>query len=131
MPMSMTKGRTIMQKDKEKGKVTSNHRPVTCLPLVCKLLPGVIAEVYGFLDANFLLPQDKKDAGEQIKSRGTNSLMFIDQMILREVNMRKQNLSVTCIDYRKAYDMVGKEFSKVTPCHYFYLLWVCYHLYIS
>ena len=99
--------------------------------MVCKLLPGVIAEVYGFLDANFLLPQDKKDAGEQIKSRGTNSLMFIDQMILREVNTRKQNLSVTCIDYRKAYDMVGKEFSKVTPCHYFYLLWFCYHLYIS
>ena len=104
MPMWMTKGKTIMQKDKEKGKVTSNHRPVACLPLVCKLLTGVIAEVYGFLDTNLLLPQEQKACRR--KSRGTNSLMFIDQMILREVKMRKQNLPVACIDYKKAYDMV-------------------------
>ena len=33
----MTKGRTIlMQKDNEKGKVMSNCRPLTCLPLVWK-----------------------------------------------------------------------------------------------
>ena len=59
--MWMTKGRTIlMQKDKEKGKAASNYRPITYLPLVWKLLAGVIAEeVYGFLDTNLLLPQDK------------------------------------------------------------------------
>ena len=56
MPMWMTKGRTIlMQKDKEKGKEASNYRPITCLPLVWKLLTGVIEEdVYGFLDTNLL-----------------------------------------------------------------------------
>ena len=57
--MWMTKGRTIlMQKDKEKGKAASNYRTITCLPLVWKLLTGVIAkEVYGFFDTNLLLPQ--------------------------------------------------------------------------
>ena len=38
-----------MQKDKEKGKAVSNYRLITCLPLVWKLLTGVIVEeVYGF-----------------------------------------------------------------------------------
>ena len=58
VPISMTKRRTILMqnRDKEKGKATSNYRPITCLPLVWKLLAGVIAEnVYGFLDTNSLL----------------------------------------------------------------------------
>ena len=32
--------------------------------------------------------------------------MFIDKMIMREVKMRMQNLSMTWIDYKNAYDMV-------------------------
>ena len=58
VPISMTKRRTILMqnRDKEKGKAASNYRPITCLPLVWKLLVGVIAEdVYGFLDTNSLL----------------------------------------------------------------------------
>ena len=49
MPMWMTRERTkLMQKDKEKSKAASNYRPSTCLPLVWKLLTGVITEeVYG------------------------------------------------------------------------------------
>ena len=94
-----------MQKDKEKGKSARNYRPITCLPLVWKLLTGLIAgEVYGFLDTNFLLPQEQK--GCRKKSRGTNDLLFIDKMIMREVKMRKQNLLMAWIDYRKAYDVV-------------------------
>ena len=42
-----------------KGQGSSNYRPITCLSLVWKLLIGVISEeVYGFLDANLLLPQE-------------------------------------------------------------------------
>ena len=40
------------------------------------------------------------------KSRETNDLLFIDKIIMREVKMRKQNLSMAWIDYKKAYDMV-------------------------
>ena len=49
MPMWMTRERTkLIQKDKEKSKAASNYRPSTCLPLVWKLLTGVITEeVYG------------------------------------------------------------------------------------
>ena len=77
-----------MRKDKEKGKAASNYRPITCLPLVWKLVTGVIAEeVYGFLDTNLLLPQEQK--GCRRKYRGTIDLLFIDKMIMREVKMRK------------------------------------------
>ena len=106
VPMWMTKGRTIlMQKDKEKGKAASNYRTITCLPLVWKLLTGVIAEeVYGFLDTNLLLRQEQE--GYRRKSRGVNDLLFIDKMLMREVKMRKRKLSMTLIDYKKAYDRV-------------------------
>ena len=77
--MWITKGRNIlMEKNKEKGKAASNYRPITCLPLVQKLLTGVIAEeVYGFLDTNLLLSQEQK--GCRRKSRGANDLLFIDK----------------------------------------------------
>ena len=77
--MWITKGRNIlMEKNKEKGKAVSNYRPITCLPLVQKLLTGVIAEeVYGFLDTNLLLSQEQK--GCRRKSRGANDLLFIDK----------------------------------------------------
>ena len=51
-----------------------------------------------------LLPQEQK--GCMRKSRETNDLLFIDKIIMREVKMRKQNLSMAWIDYKKAYDMV-------------------------
>ena len=76
------------EKEKEKGKAASNYRPITCLPLVWKLLTGVIAEeIYGFLDTDLLLPQEQKGCWR--KSRRTNDLLFIDKMIMTEVKMRK------------------------------------------
>ena len=94
-----------MWKDKERGKAASNYRPITCLPLVWTLITGVTAEeVHGFLDINLLLSQEQK--GCRRKSRGTNDLLFIDKMIMRQVKTRKRNLSMAWIDYKKAYDMV-------------------------
>ena len=52
MPSSLTRGGTLLlQKDKSKGKVASNYKPITCLPLMWKLLAGVIADqIYAHLD---------------------------------------------------------------------------------
>ena len=44
---------------------------------------------------DLLLPQEQGCSG---KSRGTNDLLFIDKMVMREVKMRKQNLSMAWID---------------------------------
>ena len=48
----LTRGRTsLLQKDKSKGNVARNSRPITCLLIMWKLLAGVIADqIYGHLD---------------------------------------------------------------------------------
>ena len=61
-PKWLTKGRpALLQKDKRKGNIASNYRPITCLPLMWKLLLGVIADlIYGHLNQQKLLPKEEK-----------------------------------------------------------------------
>ena len=40
------------------------------------------------------------------EEKGTIDLLFINKIMLREVQTRKKNLAVAWIDYKKAYDMV-------------------------
>ena len=106
IPNWMTEGRTVLiMKDKNKGTIASNYRPITCLPLMWKLLTGLIAEeMYEFLEKNDLLPQEQK--GGRKKCRGTADQLYIDQMVLKEVKRRKRNVAMAWVDYKKAYDMV-------------------------
>ena len=62
VPSWLTKGRTpLLQKDKSKGNIASNYRPITFLPLIWKLLTGVIADqIYGHLDQQNLLSEEQK-----------------------------------------------------------------------
>ena len=59
VPSWLTRGRTLLlQKDKSKGNVASNCRPITCLPLMWKLFTIVIADqIYAHLDHEKLLPE--------------------------------------------------------------------------
>ena len=106
MPNWLTRGRTsLLQKDKNKGNVASNYRPITCLPLMWKLLTGVIADqMHAHLDQEKLLPEEQK--GCRKGSRGTNDLLDIDRAVIKEVKSRNTNLAMAWIDYQKAYDMV-------------------------
>ena len=43
------------------GNVASNYIPITCLPLMWKLLTGVITDqIYAHLDPEKLLPEEQK-----------------------------------------------------------------------
>ena len=72
VPCWLTKGRTaLLHKDKSQGNIASNYRPLTCLPLMWKLLLGVIADqIYGHLNQEKLLPEEQE--GCRKRSRGTN-----------------------------------------------------------
>ena len=107
VPSWLTRGRTsLLQKDKSKGNVASNNRPMTCLPLMWKLLTGVIADqIYAHLDQEKLLPEEQKGCRKK-GSRGTNDLHYIDGSVIKEVKSRNKNLGMAWIDYKKAYDMV-------------------------
>ena len=98
VPGWLTRGRTsLLQKDKSKGNVASNYRPITCLPLMWKLLTGAIADqIYAYLDQERLLPEEQKGCREG--SRGTNDLLYIDRAVIIEVKSRNKNLAMAWID---------------------------------
>ena len=62
IPKWMTTGKTILcQKDPGKGNAVNNYRPISCLPLMWKLMTGIIANsVYEYLEMYNLLPVEQK-----------------------------------------------------------------------
>ena len=64
VPEWMVRGRTVLiQKDTAKGAQASNYRPIACLPMMWKLLTGVMGEkLYHHLERNGLLrdPEELK-----------------------------------------------------------------------
>ena len=112
VPGWMTYGHTILcQKDVSKGNAVENCRPITCHPLMRKLLTGIIAEeMYTYLEWENLLPNEQK--GCKLKSRGTKGQLFIDKKVLKDCRKRHTNLAMAWIDYKKAYDLVPHSWIK-------------------
>ena len=105
-PQWMTTGRTVLiPKDPRKGNIPSNYRPITCLPIMYKIMTAMISEcVFDHLSSNNVLPWEQKGCGK--KSRGTKDQLILDKSIMKDSKERKTNLVMGWIDYRKAYDMV-------------------------
>ena len=106
VPVWMTTGKTVLcVKDVSKGSLVSNFRSITCLPLLWKLLTGVMADsIYDHLDKENILPNEQK--GCIRGTRGTKDQLIIDKMIIKNCKRRKTNLAMAWIDYKKAFDMV-------------------------
>ena len=98
----------LIQKDPNKGTAPNNYRPITCLPMMWKILTVQIREKnYYSLTSRRLFPDEQK--GCRKGSRGTAELLYIDQHILNESKIRRINLAMTWIDYKKAYDMLPQS----------------------
>ena len=94
-----------MPERSDKGNAVDNFRPISCLPLLWKLMTGIIAEsMYGILESNNILPNEQK--GCKRESRGTKDQLLIEKMVLKDCKRRHTNLAMPWIDYRKALDMV-------------------------
>ena len=106
VPTWMTTGRTILcVKDISKGNAADNYRPISCLPLMWKVLTGIAADhIYTCLEGAKLFPDEQK--GCKRKARGTKNHLLMDKTIIKNCKRRHTNLSIAWIDYRKAYDMV-------------------------
>ena len=106
VPEWMTKGKTtLIQKDPSKGTAPNNYGPITCLPMIWKILTAQIREkIYYLLTSRGLFPDEQK--GCRKGSGGTAELIYIDQHILNERKIRRKNLAIAWIDYKKAYDIV-------------------------
>ena len=102
----MTEGCTVLiMKDKSKGTVVGNYRPIDCLPLMWKLLTSIFSEaIYGHFSCQELLSNEQK--GCRKNSRRANDQLLIDKAIMKNCLRRLTNLSMEWLDYSKAYDMV-------------------------
>ena len=89
IPEWFTIGRTtLILKDKEKGNIASNFRPITCLPLMWKLCIGIMGDgLYNHLEEKRLLPEEQK--GCRKKSRGTRDQLLIDKMVISNCKRRQ------------------------------------------
>ena len=121
VPDWMTKGKTtLIQKDPSKGTAPNNYRPITCLPIIWKILTAQIRErIYYSLISRGLLPNEQK--GCRKGSRGTAELLYIDKQILNESKNRRKNLAMAWIDYKQEYDMVPQSW--IINCLKMYKIW--------
>ena len=109
VPKWMIKGKTtLIQNDLSKGTAPNNYRPITCQPMMWKILTGQIKEeIYYSLTSRELFPEERKGCCKG--SRRTVEILYIDQHILKESKTRRKNLAMAWIDYKKAYDIVPKS----------------------
>ena len=100
-----THGCTLLcQSDARKGNAVENYRPITCIPLLWKLLIVVIAEgIYDHLKQEKLLSEEQK--GCRRGSRGTKNQILISKTVLKDCK-KHTNLPMAWIDHKKVYDFV-------------------------
>ena len=76
----MTFGKTVLcQKDLIKGSADDNYRPISCLPMMWKLMTGMLAE-------EMYIPSEQK--GYCKGSCGTKDPLLIDKTVLRNGKKR-------------------------------------------
>ena len=102
----LTYGRTVLrQKDITKVNAVVNYGPFSCLPLMWKLLAGIIAEhLYSFSEEEKILPGEQK--GLKRNSGGTKDQVLLNKAVLRDCKRRSTNLAMAWIDYRMVYDKI-------------------------
>ena len=85
VPEWMLKARTVLiQKDPAKGTVSSNYKPIACLPLMWKLLTGIFVDkIHDHLLMNSILSYVQKVCRKG--PRGIKDQLLIDKVVLREV----------------------------------------------
>ena len=101
VPKWMAKGNTMLcQKDPNKGAAVDNYRPIFCVPLMWKLMTGIISTaMYSYLESNDRIPTDQK--GCRKESRGTKDKLLIGKTVMNDCRKRHTNLSMARLTIRK------------------------------
>ena len=94
LPHWLTLGRTSLYlKDPKKWNAVDNFRPISCLPMMWKLLIGVIADnVYENLENNELLPDEQK--GCRQRTRSTKDQLLIVKAMLMDCKRRHTHMAM-------------------------------------
>ena len=94
LPKWMVTRKTLLCiKEIQKGNLVSHFRPISCLPLIWKLLTSILAEeLYEHLEKANSLPWEQK--GCRKGSPGTKDQLLIDKMIVKDCKKRLRSLQL-------------------------------------
>ena len=88
LPDWMNFGKIVLcQKDPVKGSAVNNYRPISCLPLIWKLIIGILAERENVLSS--------KQKGCCQGSHGTKDQLLTDKTVLIDCKRRHTDLAMT------------------------------------
>ena len=80
----------LIQKDPAKGNRASNCRPIICLPMMWKLLTGIMGEkLYQLLERNELLVDEQMSRrAVEKRTQGTKDQLLTDKTVLKRCRRR-------------------------------------------
>lgn len=108
IPSWLTTGRTTLISKKPDTKNPSNYRPITCLPIIYKILTSIItSRMSHHIEAYNIIPPEQK--GNASNTYGTIDQLIINKMILEDAKKKKRNISTAWIDYKKAFDSIPHD----------------------
>lgn len=82
-----------------------NYRPITCLNHVYKLLSSILSQkISQHIYSKNLISWEQN--GCKNKAKGCKENLIIDCIVSKQAKLKKRNLSMAWIDYRKAFDSV-------------------------
>ncbi|KAI5731623.1 hypothetical protein M8J77_013461 [Diaphorina citri] len=107
-PFWMTVENTFLIPKNENTGDVKNYRPITCLPVLYKLLTSIVkSKMYKHLIDNNILPMEQRGCLEG--ATGCKDLLMLDKIITEDCKKKYKNLSVAWIDLLKAYDNCSHE----------------------
>ena len=101
-------------KKKEPTRNPSNYRPITCLPIMYKILSSIVTfRMSHHINANKVIWNEQK--GNASNTYGTIDQLIINKMVIDDVKLKQWNKSTARIDYKKAFDFVPHDWIIETP----------------
>jgi hypothetical protein len=100
LPKYFTMGKMfVIPKDPDTTN-PAKYRPITRLSTIYKLLTSIIADkIYKHVHGNDIMTEEQK--GCYKSSRGCKDQIIIDEVLTKQAIMKKRNLSMAYIDYKK------------------------------
>ncbi|CAH2093004.1 unnamed protein product [Euphydryas editha] len=85
-----------------------NWRPIACLPTMYKILTSIIAEeLYTYCEQHKIIAVEQR--GCRRGTRGCKDHLMLNKSILEDAYYAKKNLSMSWIDYQKAFDSISHD----------------------
>ena len=90
-PDWLTTGQTTLIAKKEPTRNPSNYRPVTCLPVMYKILSRIVTSgMSHHVNANKIIPNEQKGNASNIY--GTIAQLIINKMVMDNAKLKQQNI---------------------------------------